>query len=513
MEDFIDDEETIKSTESKAKKKFDNKVFKFLRVFPKDELIAVRRFIISPYYNESQSVVDLFQYVRRYHEGGYTSRRLVNEVVFNHLFPEETYHHQKLINLYSDLAVLLEKYIAVKELETDKMTRHKVLIDAYGKRRQFDFFEKQIEKGMKEVNKQKKHNTQYYKDRILLNSIMFEYPSFNQIKESRNKIISLLSDTNEYFYLMKLRFTTALINETRLYNSESIDQHKYLQELDILIELFSNTKNKLIVFYEKLLKLQRETFKIDNFSEARIFFSEHHYLFEKEEKRVVYIYLSNIVIIQTNRKGLNAKHFFELQKIGVEQDILIENGYISYRSFLNIVASGASIQEFDWLEWFIKNKSKYLSEEVSEVTITIAKSSIEYYKGNFAKSLELLSKDSKSTFLLELRTRILRIRNLMELLIDGDLDCYYELSYHASLDIKLLKRQKVLNRTRKDGYVEFFRIAKQIAITARNTHMFLSKKQQINEVNRIKRIRTRLNEKKYIAYQVWLKNKLKKIAE
>lgn len=501
----------MKNTDRKSKKKFTNKVFKYLRVFPQEELIAIRRFIISPYYNESQSVVKLFQYLRRFHDGGYVSYRLVNEVVFEHLFPGDPYHHQKLINLYSDLAVLLEKYIAVKELETNKMTKHKVLIDAYGKRRQYDFFEKEIEKGMKEVNKQKIKNIQYYKDRILLNSILFEYPSVNEVKGSRKRISMLLSDTNEYYYLMKLRFTVALNNETRIYNSESINKQKYLVEIDTIKIFFSDVDNKLIIFYEKLLKLQRELFCLENFEDTKSFFNRYHYLFEKEEKRLIYTCLSNIIIRQTNTKKLNIEYYFQLQKMGVEQDILIENNYISHNGFLNIVSSGAAIQEFDWLGGFIKNKSKYLEDEVRDVTKILANSSIEYYKGNFHKSLKLLEAIGKTIFDLDLRTRIFRIRNLTELLIRNESDLYDELAYQASLDIKFLKREKNFARNRREGYIDFFRVVKQIAITARNNYIFLSKKQKMNEEKRIVKINARLNDKKYIAFKIWLKNKLEEI--
>lgn len=509
VDENLFEEEIIKNTEEKAKKKFDNKLFKYLRIFERDELIAVRRFIISPYYNESQAVVELFQYVRRYHDTGYESHRLVNEVVFKHLFPNEPYHHQKLINLYSDLTLLLERYVAVQELEATPMTKHKVLIDAYGKRGKFDFFEKEIDKGMKTVDKERQKNNQYYKDRILLNSVMYEYPVLDQAKKNREHLPILLRDLNEYFYLMKLRYTIYYLNDTNVFK-ESIAKEGLIQEIEILKNNFRFEKSKLMKFYEDLIEFQQGKFDISKFRVLTAEFYQSIKSFQAEEYRAIYTILLNSIYREYNRNGFYLKEIFKMQVKGITQKILLVDGNMSEIFFLNTVSTGGRTSEFAQLEIYVELCEEYLKEEIRKDVLYLANAIIEYYQKEYLKSLKLIEKIGKTTFNVDLRSRLLRIRNYLELLQAGDKggDAYDDLAYHAGLCTKFIKREKVLGTRLKDGYLNFLKIVRQIAITARNKDRFLNKQQKERERIRIGKIKGRLNNGDYISYKVWLVEQL-----
>lgn len=508
IEDFSIEENRSKNTEEKARKKFDNKLFKYLRVFSRDELIAVRRFIISPYYNESQVVIDLFQYVRRFHKGGYTSHRLVNEVVFSHLFPDEPYNHQKLINLYSDLAVLLEKYLAVKELESEQMTKHKVLIDAYGKRRQFDFFEKEIGKGIKLVNKEKRHNNQYYKNKILLNSVMYEYPSDDQFKKNRERLPDLLKDLNEYYYLMKLRYTVYYLNDAHVLTTLE-DKENLLRELSDIDEAIDCTEHPLLDFYRTLLRLMTKIFDLRDFELARDLFGKNVNLFEQEERKGAYTILLNIVTRAYNNRFVSIKRVFLIQSLGIEHKLLTKEDYLSDVTFLNIVLTGCAAREFTRLETLITSCEEYLSEKIKTDSIMLGRAYVKYYTNEYKNSLMILDNVCKSTTTIDLRGRILRVRNYMELLQQNsnEEDYYEAITYHADLCIKFLKRERNISQNTKSRNDVFLRILKQIAITARNQKIFLTDSQKKNEMTRIAKIRNRINNNN-VASKQWLLEQL-----
>ncbi|MFK7932976.1 MAG: hypothetical protein AB8G22_05660 [Saprospiraceae bacterium] len=496
--------EIKKSTEEKSTKKFDNKVFKYLRIFERDELIAVRRFIISPYFNESEAVINLFQHVRRFHDGGYTSHRLKSEVVFSHLFPDEAYNHRKLINLYSDLAVLLEKYIAVNELESDAMTKRKVLMDAYGKRRQFEFFEKEIEKGMKIVNKDNTKNIFYYQDRIFLNTVMYQYPLIEQFKKDSERLPNLLKDLNEYYYLMKLRYTAYYLNDAVTFRGFE-EEKSLLDELNLMQKLVDTSDNQLIIFYAKLINLLKTPFQIDNFQEVIDFFIKNIYLFSHEELRAAYLVLLNIITGAYNKTNRFAWQLFELRKMGLEEKWVVRNNTITDITFNNTIIAGCLCGEFEQLAGLLPLGQKYLPPQIRQDVLFLAKANIEHYQKRYIQSLTVLSKIEKTTLTIDFKSRVLRVKNLIHLLQKGDdsADYYGEIVQHATLGIKFLQRDKTRSKILNNKGVLFFKISKQIAITIRNKSLTLTRHKAQLEAKRIQKIKTRIAENNILS-QKWL---------
>lgn len=487
-------------------KLYDHKVYKFFRTFPREELIPVRRFIISPYYNMSQSVIDLFTYIRRYHESDYTSSRLANETVFAHLFPDEEYNHQKLTNLMSDLAILMEKYVAAKEVEENKMTKHKVLIDAYARRKNFDFLEKEIDKGMKKINRLKVRGTEFYKERIFLNSVVYEHPTSDQFKKDKGRLDILLNDLDEYYCLSKLKYAVALMNDKRILNIDF--DINLLEEVKSFIASQPIGKQPRIKLYLAILEFQKlNDFDLLTFQIIKQQFEDNLDSLEKEEQVSIWTVLANCIVKKTKEIPF-LRELFNLQKLGIEQKILIVHGLLSDIAFNNIIVVGLKLGEKVWLRSFINKYARYLDSKIRKDAKSLGEAFITYDEKDYLKTIEILEAVDKTTFFYDFRARVLRTRSYLESLIQGNLDAYEDLNNNANAAIKFFMREKQMSRKNKDKYITFFKLCKQLGITAKNRYVRLNQQKLEKEERRVDKLRKKIEQGKLLILQEWLKQQL-----
>src|SRR5690349_16160889 len=109
--------------------------FRLIQSFSPVELRDVRRFLHSPFFNQRQDLIQLFEWICATPEP-------VKETAWRELFGELPYDDQKLRLLLSYLHKLLEKYLIVKESTADELANQVTLAVAYRKRNSAEPFER-----------------------------------------------------------------------------------------------------------------------------------------------------------------------------------------------------------------------------------------------------------------------------------------------------------------------------------------------------------------------------------
>ncbi|MEM9848961.1 MAG: hypothetical protein AAF847_13825, partial [Bacteroidota bacterium] len=136
---------------------------------------------------------------------------------------------------------------------------------------------------------------------------------------------------------------------------------------------------------------------------------------------------------------------FSFYKIGIEDKFLIQNEIIDRYLFRNIVSVGVSLEEFNWVNNFIKNYQKYLEEEYRESFVNFCFGLLYYRSAQYDSAMKYLSQYEHDDILLNLNSKAMLIK------------MYYEQEEIMALE-SLLESAKVYLRRKKD-VSEGYRIA------------------------------------------------------
>ena len=125
-----------------------NKLINLLAALPKIEIKQFRKYLISPFFNENQSLVQLFDYLVHTHIANANARKLDKKVIWEHLFENKPYKDVKMRRLFSDLNQLLNGFLAYQQYEANAVQRSYQLMHSL----QYTNLDKQFDGAFRQAN-------------------------------------------------------------------------------------------------------------------------------------------------------------------------------------------------------------------------------------------------------------------------------------------------------------------------------------------------------------------------
>ena len=332
----------------------------------------LRRFIASPYfvYEKDKQVLPLFDYIVQYLPK-YAHPALDRQKVAKHLFPERTFDdkvYQDLRRTMTDLNFLLEKYISITQLETDKQQTIPPLLTFYTR---YDIDSQtahaQLLQMARQANEQNIQNATFYYNEYNLSLQEFEFISLQPTNEQRNllqlqkiaynlDVFFILSKLDQYSHYLNFQkmlhpIDTLLIDNNIL---QFISQSKYL-ELPIVK-----------VYYHAFMMLY-DTQSEPYFNTLKQLLIKEKQLLSKTGLQNFYTYCENYCTLHIV-SGNNAyrQQLFELYQQQLQSGIIYTDGYLDIRKFKNIVTLGVWLRDFDFTALFIEQNQKHIHSQYQQ---------------------------------------------------------------------------------------------------------------------------------------------------
>ena len=80
-----------------------NKLVNLLAALPNNERKQFRKYLISPFFNENQSLIELFDCLEQTYTANANALKLDKRTIWNNLFKKKPYQDVKMRRLFSDL--------------------------------------------------------------------------------------------------------------------------------------------------------------------------------------------------------------------------------------------------------------------------------------------------------------------------------------------------------------------------------------------------------------------------
>ena len=382
-----------------------------LRTFSKKELRELRKWLQSPAHNQREDVVRLLEYLVE-DDHLYKDAFLDKKSVFRWIHPKETFDDAKIRQTIFFFMKALESFLIYDEIRQDEIYTKTALARVFRKRR----LDRTFQKNLKQIQSlQEKHA--FRNSRFLRNQYLAQQEEYTFIV-SQNRTIPMnlqeVSNSLDVTYLAdKLRQTCHMQAHQTVYKAE--------YETGLLKEVLQYVENNkflnvpAIAIYYYIYKAITEKEEEAHFQHLKREVMEYGHLFPPSEIRDIYLLAINYCIGRMNAgDGAFTREAFELYRRGFDENILIENEAMSRWTFQNVALIGLKLQEYDWVERFIKNFQQYLEDKHRDSVVAYSLARMYYEKGNYDDAMQQINAADYDDILINLNAKTLLFKMFYE---------------------------------------------------------------------------------------------------
>lgn len=451
--------------------------------------------------DESSKVYVLFSiYKNAYPDLEHPS--LNKEEVFLKLFGKIPYKDVKVREQMSALRKLIESFLIQQELQKVEYYNQVALLKQYRKRGLDNLFQQQIKSVQQLVDDDEFLNIESSKRAYQLAD---EQNNFFEQQQNitLDDAISLKSDYfDKYYFSAKLRILCEILNREKILNA----QYAKPVENEILDIIRKHKKLFLDVpaihCYYEIYQLLQTADDPEQLDQALNTLNRHQKSFTDSELKSMYAYLSNYCIQEVNKGNATfTPILFDMQKLLLQNKILLEDGVLSHISYRNIVAIAIKLNAYGWAEKFIEDYKSNIAERHQDNAYNLSKANLFYAQGEYQETVYLLNQVEFTDVYYASTAKYTLLK------------AYYALKEFETLDYFVssfqlyLKRNKEISVNFKKSSENFLKLFKKLLLIVkqvdyREKEKLEKKKSQLVEA---------INTEKTLANKAWLLQELTKV--
>ncbi len=344
----------------------DSKLISLFSTFEKKEWRRFREFLESPYFNKRKDIVKLYQYIASL-APDFPEAKLNNAFVFKKIFPTQPYDDKQLKYVMNYLLKQAERFLIERKLESSTPLMNNFLLDALVNRKLDKHYKSRAEKISKELIFHQIESIDYYYYKYQLSDIANLHYTIQNIRKYDAHLQDVANGLDEFYFLNKLKYSCEMINRSKVL----VDDYelKFIEEVVKYLEQEEEQAIPLIAIYLQIFYTLKKENAEAHFERLKEILSIYQEELPNKEKRTIYLYAINYCVAQISSSA-NQIYYVEeclkLYMVGIEQEFLFVNGYLSPWTFKNAVRLGLNLKRYDWTEQFIQKYYQKLAIEFQE---------------------------------------------------------------------------------------------------------------------------------------------------
>lgn len=387
-----------------------SQLIQILRTLSKKEIRDLKKWLRSPFHNQRQDVVDLFDYcfTRDYLE---REDKLDKEMVFEKIFPNEAYDDAKIRQTMYFMRIAVEDFLIYNSYQTDEREKKLILTKTYRERKLYKLTQNNLNQLNKAIKKTK-IDRHFHLHQYLVSLENYDLATENS---SRQTAVSLLQSStrlfDHFFISEQLRNICSLLS----YSTDFMSSNEKL--IESILDKINNsdyTHDDSITLYYLLFNVLRNN-NDEEFDLLKDKFTTVKGIFSYEERKNIILIILNYCISRMNRGAHKyIREAFELYKIGIKEKIFISDGFLDHYSFRNITNTGLHLGEFDWIRKFINTSSKDLHPNYRESFTNFGLGSLHFKSRDYDTAMKYLARYEHDDILLNLNSKSMLLRMYYE---------------------------------------------------------------------------------------------------
>jgi hypothetical protein len=366
-------------------------------VLEEQALRDLHRFVRSPYFNQREDVILLFDYLRQYFPKKNADKYFLKAKVFEAVYGKEKFDEKKLHYLLSFLLKIIQKYWVVADLEENPIEQQERICKALRQKHLDKLFYKEVNKGHEILEKQPLRNALYHRYK---GNFFYEYYE-HESSQKRETDVKLQEWSNEIAYgsiINTLRQACLMLSHSRVIKKEY--DIPLIKETIQYIENQDFSKLPEIKIYYHLYCMLEGTEAHFHYRQAYNLFINIWKQFSNGEVRNITISLLNFCTKEIRSDVFYIGEGLRIYKLGLTSGILLENDLLGVYTYKNIVTYAVGVKDFDWVFQFIHDYKSKLAADKQETFFTYCLANYYFRTNNYDKAQILLSQvEFKDTLL------------------------------------------------------------------------------------------------------------------
>lgn len=432
------------------------KLIEVLKQLDSRERSRFEEFVHSPFINKNRKVQRLCQYVLGF-APKYEAKGLDRKKAFVYAFEEKKYRELSFNNVSSDLLQLLYQFLAFQAFQEAELLQKKFQMQSLLKRELHDHVSRLGRRFQQIQNKNSFRTHSYYWHQYQLFD-QLDQLSLTKGKRGYDENLQHKSDQLDLFYLIdKLRIACDMTSRNIVVNA-GYECHLLPQIEEYLNQNSAHFQaHPALLIYYTTLQMLRSDPSGQHYQQLVFLLEQQMSIFPPNELRVIYNYALNYCVRQINfGKSEYYREILSLYKILLREKIIFKNGHLSQWSYINIIAAGIRLKEYDWTEDFIHTYREYLVPEVQHNVYAYNLAVLYFEQQKYSEALSKLMDVEFTDAFFYMAAKLIQLKCYYH--VDAT-EAFFSLSESAR---KYISRNRQLSDYHKKSYQHFFKMATRV---------------------------------------------------
>ncbi len=437
-----------------------SRLIQLICTLSKLEMKRLGRFLQSPYVNTNSDIILLFELIKKYYPD-FSVTKFNEEKIHQRIYGKIPFRKEKIQDLFSKLLRMVESYLLDAYLEKHQQQREVLLTAALGERH-YVYHQQKMNKLTTTLKAKKEWRTETdYYQLFQLSHNAWYHSKTEKLTADHSLLVASQDYLDNAYLLRKLEFMASLSGRAKFLNTQSETLLAALK--GNFMESTLPLKNEYELLFKKVIQLH-ESENLANYHAFKVHLLKIYPKLTRDYQKNFLLHLINFAInFSLQDEAIPIEEIFELYKIGVSEQIFLNNGQIRDTEFTNICITGFKLGYVEWVTAFIESHQQYLQESERIYLLPFVKAYHKLFTKDFEEVIKLL-RNIKPKQHLKYHSRI------QSLLIRAFFECklhnigHYEHVLTSYLNnLKLLMERNSKNTALKiDAHLNFIRFVKKL---------------------------------------------------
>ena len=361
------------------------KVYQVIRALTKAETRTFRKFLDSPYFNNSQAMIEFAAILV---DLAQNEQDMSKEEVWIALGEQRAYDDTRFRKYCSDLLKLVERFLAQQAFEQNPLRAAGYLLRTVSARRIENLYNSSLRTARRLTDKQAAQGIDYLFDR-------YQIERYHQvILEADNRtqklnVERIIENLDKFYIAQKLMSYMTAMSQKRIVNLE----YDLLFIDEILQHIEDNPypdtpQIRILYLIAKLYQTNDDHY----FPELKQLLITHINLFPDAEANTIFRSTLNFLIGWLNENKIEyLEELFQMYNYALNQPFFFKASGFNPWIFKTIVLVALRLEKYDWCEQFIANYAEYLDADQRENAVLFNTARMHWYQKNHDEVIAMLN--------------------------------------------------------------------------------------------------------------------------
>lgn len=377
----------------------DSTLIRLLKNLDEKSFRAFRDFVHSPYFNNRNSLVQLFEYIKPCYPA-FKEAKLERSKSLKKLNPSDT-HKQRLNDHMSKLSKLCRKFLAHNQLEESPLLEKRLLLDAYRRLGMTEELSEGTEKFLQQLRDVPRTDTLPLLLGMEAQFEAFFYPATEKYTPFAPYLYGALHDLEQYYQLHKARILTEILHRRHIYQEE---------------EMPAPPAPAVLNMYRRLLAILESPTPHSDFEPLLDDIERHFASLADFDQRML---LDRMYHVANRRYEKGQPEYvpilFRIIKIADQYEVLTYQNAITPVALVNYAAVAGMAGDLEWGRQFVTRYQLQLTPEHREAAIHLAEAHLLFYEGKFSECLHRIGEAERYHAGMRIHAETLYLRTYCEL--------------------------------------------------------------------------------------------------